>query len=671
LVLKNNSNVLLNQNEKDINKLKKIIDNEIVEGKESNEKDKLIEELKLAKVSLELTIESIGDGLITTDNEGKITAINKSAEILTEWDKKSAVGMNLSEVFNLINCKNKDTIKSLFCEIKNEKSSVELEEDTILVTKTGKEVSISGTVSNIVDEQNNNSIGLVLLFRDITKIKTLRNELRKEKEQAQAENIAKSAFLANMSHEIRTPLNGIDGMLNLTLITKLTEDQRENLMIAKECSNSLIEVINNILDFSKIEAKKITLKMAEFNLKDLIEKVVKTNIVHASDKGIELFYNIKPGLNGVYIGDYGRIQQILNNLISNAIKFTNKGSVCLKVEKLNENKDKDLLRFAVEDTGIGISSQDMDKLFISFSQVDGTYTRKYGGTGLGLIISKKLAELMNGEIYVESIKGKGSTFSLTINIDKFNNAESPKEIDKKDFYDNNIASISRKILIVEDNEANQKVLNRMCSQMNYKVKVAGDGKEALEILNNERFDAILMDIQMPIMDGVEATRIIRKNEKKTGEHIPIIALTAYALKGDREKFLNLGMDDYLPKPVIMEMLYKCIEKSVSKENNILYHDASYYLNINETSNILEDEKACIEKINTEINKLKDLIKKEDFKNCENSLHAIKEYSICVKSVILKRASFRAELATRRKDIVVLIEQTGIIEEEYNRINRSV
>lgn len=654
--MEENLNFLLNQEDKDITKLKKITEYEIIEEKVGREKE-----------SLEFIIESICDGLITTDNRGKITKINKSAEILTEWDKKSAIGMELSIVFNLVDSKNGETINFSFSEVINKKSYLELKENVILVSKTGKEVYVSGTISNIIDEQNNIKIGVVILFRDITRIKMLENALKKEKEQAEAASISKSAFLANMSHEIRTPLNGINGMINLTLLTKLTEEQNENLIVAKECSNSLMEVINNILDFSKIEAEKMKLKRTEFNIKDLIENLVKTNIVHAGDKGIEIAYTINPNSNGLFIGDYGKIQQILNNLISNAIKFSNNGIVCLKVEKLSDDKNWSLLKFVVEDTGIGISLQDMDKLFKSFSQIDGTYTRKYGGTGLGLVISKKLADLMGAEIFVESIKDKGSTFSLAIKVEKLNDLERPKKTDEKDNHEKNLASVSRKILIVEDNEANQVVLNRMCSKMNYRVEIAGNGKSALEILKTDIFDIILMDIQMPIMDGVEATRIIREGEKKSGQHIPIIALTAYALKGDKEKFLNLGMDDYLSKPVIMENLYESIEKVVSKEYNSSHHDARYYLNINETNSNVEDEKIYIEKIGIEINKLNDLIKKEDFKNCENSFHILKEHSICLKSVIMKSASFRAELAARRKDIVVLIEQTVIIEEEYKKI----
>jgi CheY-like chemotaxis protein len=309
----------------------------------------------------------------------------------------------------------------------------------------------------------------------------------------------------------------------------------------------------------------------------------------------------------------------------------------------------------------------MDKLFKSFSQVDGTYTRKYGGTGLGLIISKKLAELMDGDIFAESIKGKGSTFSLTINVEKSNASESTEVIIKKDNYKNNILNPSRKLLIVEDNEANQIVISRMCSMLNHRIKLADNGRKALEILDGESFDAVLMDIQMPIMDGIEATEIIRETEKISGEHTPIIALTAYALVGDREKFLTLGMDDYLSKPFTLEELNKCIENALSKESRHLYHDALYYLNIKETNNNLEDQKASIEKICLILNEFKELIEGKDYKGCENSSDIIKGYSLSIKSVIMKNASFRAELAARRKDIEGVKEQVKIIEEEYHRI----
>lgn len=627
--------------------------------------------LKEVNDILEMTIESIADSIITTDNTGIITTFNKAAEHLTEWPKESAIGVEFNNVFTLTNFKSREVVRISFDEIISKNFSVGLKEDTILISKSGKEYFVSATISNITNKQNDIVIGVVILLRDITKLKMLENEVRHEKEKAQAANIAKSAFIASMSHEIRTPLNGIEGMIDMTLLTNLTNEQKENLLIAKECSKSLMEVINNILDFSKIEAGKMIVKNTQFYINDLVDRTVKTNIVHAKEKGIQFISNVNTSITGEFTGDSGKIQQILNNLISNAIKFTSQGSVSLETEKLSEDENTMLLRFSVTDTGIGISLEDIDKLFKSFSQVDGTYTRKYGGTGLGLIISKKLAQLIGGEIYVESIKDKGSKFSLIIKIEKYQNTDNNKIIVKQNKIDNNITGISRKILIVEDNEVNQVVLSRMCSVMNHEIKLADNGLKAIEILNEETFDLILMDIQMPIMNGVEATKIIREREKLTGVHIPIIALTAYALFGDREKFLKIGMDDYLAKPINLNDLYKCIEKAIIMQNNELYHDALYYLDIKEADNNLNDHKEKIRQVCIEISKFKSLISQENFKECENTSHILKELSLNMKSVIMRNASFRAELAARRKDINGLNEQIRIIEDEYKRIKKTV
>ena len=646
---------------RDITKIDEIIESEINEV--NRKKYNFYKKIKREKEGLELIIQSIGDGVIITDNQGVITKINKAAEAITEWDSNSAIGMDLNKVFKLADNK-------IVADVLNISLHSGIKNDAILVSKSDKKYYISANYSAIVDKKLG-MLGAVIIFRDTTKIKKLENDLRDDKKQAQAENKAKSAFLASMSHEIRTPLNGISGMIDLTLLTELTDEQRENLNIAKECSDSLMEVINNVLDFSKIEAEKMEIKKTKFNIKDLIERIVKTNIVHARNKGIDLISDIDPNFIKTYLGDCGKIEQILNNLISNAIKFTSSGNVCLTAKILKEQNDTDLLRFTVADTGIGIAAEDMNKLFKSFSQVDGTYTRQYGGTGLGLIISKKLAELMEGEISVESIKNKGSTFHLTIEIEKLEDLNEIKDSVKDEYQDNNLLKISRKVLIVEDNKANQHVLYRMCTKMNHKVKIADDGRKALDILNEEDFDIILMDIQMPVMNGIDATRVIRESEKKSGKHIPIIALTAYALKGDREKFLKIGMDDYLSKPVIMDDLYKAIEAQISKQKIGTFHSAEYYLDIVDTNNNHEDEKIFIENIHIELDKLRTSVQEENFIICEKSVHRLKEYSQCVKSVIMKNASFRAELAARRKDIKGLKEQLVIIEEEYTRIKKSV
>jgi len=678
-------------------------DSKILSSEE--EKSTLLKELMYQNENLKMTIESIGDSVITIDNKGKITSLNKAAQVLSGWDRENAIGMEFHNVFKLVNGKYRDNIKMSFDNLLDKHLPVGVKADTILISKNGSEYFVSATISNILDERNKKVVGVVILLRDITRVKMLEDEVKREKEQALAANTAKSIFLASMSHEIRTPLNGIEGMIDLTLLTELTQEQRENLNIAKECSKSLMDVINNILDFSKIEAGKMVAINKEFKVSDLIEMVFNLNIVHAKVKGIEFISKLDGEINRSYIGDYGKIQQILNNLISNAIKFTKKGSVCLETKMLCDDSNTSLFKFSVIDTGIGISSADSEKLFKSFSQVDGTNTRKYGGTGLGLIISKKLAEIIGGSILVESTKDIGSTFSLTIKIEKSNNNQECQENRKNNLLEkvvgdtdknavdympsgetddtkdtengkkyndssNIFNSISKRILIVEDNKANQMVLRRMCTIMSHKVKVADNGKKALEILNSDFFDVILMDVQMPILNGIEATAIIRENEKISGKHIPIIALTAYALVGDREKFLKLGMDDYLSKPLMMEDLKKCIDGVVANENSE-YHDALYYLNIEQVDNELEDHITYLHEIFTEIIEFKKHIDKKDYIGCENSSHVIMEYSLKEKSVIMKNASFRAELAARRKDIDGLNMQIRVIEQEYNRLNKSV
>ncbi|MFA6940795.1 MAG: response regulator [Clostridiaceae bacterium] len=795
-LMKNGCNNLIKKD--NVSDLGKIIQREIEDADSNKNKDALWEELKYTEKYYKNAFQSVGDGIITADNDGQITNINKSAEEITEWENNSAIGVNLDQVFkiksgNTYHMQNKILEKAI-----NSKSSLGLQKDTILVSKSGIEYYISANYSPIAGEKNI-IMGVIIVFRDITRIMLLENYLRKEQnkiiklkdlyltmlnevpalfcrlnsnnmidyynknflefigednikrinydykkfihsgnidkfdeefienlnkkitfqteirmlnnqgeyrwmliygkplnyiegkyfgylllgldiekikqfeeklivsnEQAQEENKAKSTFLANMSHEIRTPLNGIDGMIDLTMRTELTAEQKENLEIAKDCSNSLMEVINNILDFSKIEAGKMKLKKAEFKIEDLIEKTVKFNLVHAKDKGIELKYKIQPGIDKIIFGDYKKIQQVLNNLISNAIKFTDIGGVIVAVEIISEEENQGLFKFSVSDTGIGISVEDMGKLFKNFSQVDGSFTKKYGGTGLGLIISKKLLELMGSNILIDSIKGTGSTFYFTVKLEFVKSKILSSPISKEDFYNNKISNISRNILVAEDNEANQIVIKKMCNKMNHTIKVVNNGREAIEILDEENFDLVLMDIQMPIINGIEATEIIRKKEKESGRHIPIVALTAYALKEDRDKFLSIGMDDYLSKPIIITDLYNCIEKLTSKEIKSELHNGEYYLNISQLKNI-SDKNTSLEIISIEINKIKGYLEKKDFINCEKAFHKIKEYSPGIISIIMKNASFRAELASRRKDINKIKEQILLIEKEYNRV----
>jgi len=382
---------------------------------------------------------------------------------------------------------------------------------------------------------------------------------------AQEASKSKSAFLANMSHEIRTPMNGVIGMLQLLSETRLSQEQQGYVASTVYSANALLTLINDILDFSKIEAGKLEIEIIDFDIKDMMDAVIDTLAPKAFEKGLELFYLIEKNVPMLLSGDPARIRQILLNLIGNAIKFTEKGKIFIKIQLEKETTTDCILLFEVKDTGLGIPTDKTSKLFHLFTQVDASTTRKFGGTGLGLAISKQLTELMGGNIGVTSKPDEGSVFWFTVKLEK-------QEFTHADDKVNQIAPDKEKpleiyphlkILIAEDNIINQKVVSIMLKKMGHSITIADDGLKALQLYKQGSFDLILMDIQMPVMDGEEATRKIRRFEKKGKTHIPIIALTANAMKGDKERFIESGMDNYVTKPIKKEKLLKAIHSVLS------------------------------------------------------------------------------------------------------------
>ena len=383
-----------------------------------------------------------------------------------------------------------------------------------------------------------------------------KNLLEQEKQKALDASKYKSLFLANMSHEIRTPLNGIIGMSNILKETPLSDEQKQSLEIIEISGNNLLSIVNDILDYSKIEANQLELESIPINLYKEIEDVEKLLSLKAQTKGLDFSYSIHPDTPKYIKGDALRIKQIIINYCNNALKFTEKGFVNIDIEPVKVTDKQVVLKFIVKDTGIGISKENQQKLFNDFVQVDTSTTRKFGGTGLGLSISKKLAKMMGGEVGLESEKDKGSSFWFTGKFDVVEDIKTPLKTESKDKI--NLQKLN--ILLVEDNIINQKVASYTIEKNGHKLTIANDGLEAIILFKSGEFDLILMDIQMPNMNGYEATKAIRKiEEKEQLKPIKIIAMTANALKGEREKCLSMGMDGYMSKPFKEETLTEFLE----------------------------------------------------------------------------------------------------------------
>ncbi len=653
-----------------------------------NQRKKVEDALKASEERYRTIVESIEDGYYEVDLFGNFTFFNDAMCRILGYEKNAMMGINIRR------CMDEENVKKTYdiFDIVQQTGKAARVFDSKIIRKDGNIRFVESSVS-LIKENNDLPAGFRGIIRDVTERKQA-EAIQQAKMAAEAANRSKSEFLANMSHEIRTPLNSITGLTELILDSELSPDQREDMEVVMSASYALLALINDILDFSKIEAGKLELEHTTFNIRDLLGESLKIFAIKAQEKGIELAYRVAPDVPGWIIGDPSRLRQILLNLIGNSVKFTDEGEVIISVSCNNEIENKTELMFSVEDTGIGIPKEKHETIFTAFQQADGSITRRYGGTGLGLAVSSQLIGLMDGRIWVDSEPGKGSKFTFTarfgvppeqketasiipefsikgksllivddnithlhilkeifeswkmvpeivstvaeaqkiladnhtvelalIDADmpeksgfelarwiKNNKTDTPKTImmvthstqrsqlnqeslgimatvtkpiRPSDLLDALKTALSSpepqieippktkkhldekinqplKILVAEDTPFNQKFIKRLMDRWGHQTVIADNGRMAVETLMGDHFDLVLMDVQMPEMDGFEATRQIRKWEHQHNTHIPIIAMTAHAMKGDRERCLEAGMDEYISKPISSEALFEMI-----------------------------------------------------------------------------------------------------------------
>lgn len=500
---------------------------------------------------LALVAKHTHNGVIITDAEGRTEWINEGFTRMTGYTMAEMVGEKPGHL--LQGPDSQQTAVDYMNEMlaRREPFNVEL----INYNKVQKAYWVRIECQPLFDETGTLT-GFMAIESNITERKQYEAALKQAKEKAEEAARAKSEFLANMSHEIRTPMNAIIGLTGLLLDTELSKQQQEFIETLRTSGNSLLLIINDILDFSKIEAGKLEIEQQPFNLHACVQETIDLLSPKATQKELNLNYHVGDNVPRLILGDATRVRQVLVNLVGNAVKFTETGQVVVAVNAEAQSEENFEIQVSVQDTGIGIPRERMDRLFASFSQVDASTTRRFGGTGLGLVISKRLVEAMNGRIWVESEPGRGSTFSFTFLTEAVRGIQRPQAQPSKSTVNPDQLRPLR-ILLAEDNAINQKVALRMLERIGYRADVAGNGLEAVAALKRQTYDVVLMDVQMPEMDGEEATRHIRLN-LPTAQQPYIIALTANALKGDRERFLAAGMDDYLSKPVRYQELAQAL-----------------------------------------------------------------------------------------------------------------
>jgi PAS domain S-box-containing protein len=504
-------------------------------------------EAELRKLSV--VIAKTDNAVVVTDPNGRIEWVNEGFERLSGYQLEEVKGTR-GEMLRQGKKTGLDPGTPFFRKMIADKQSVSYESRNY--KKDGTEYWIFSTLTPVLNERGEVQ-SIVVVESDITLKKKAEQEMVQARRIAEESAKAKEQFLANMSHEIRTPMNAIMGIVQLMQDMELNEKQREYLRTMNFAGENLLYIINDVLDLSKIESGKMPIERIEFNLPELVNQLINQVRYRAKEKKIELKYEIQPGVPPSVIGDPVRLNQVLLNLLSNAIKFTDKGHVSLTIQKTGQKSKMVKLRFDVEDTGIGIPKEMRDQVFREFEQAHKGTARKYGGTGLGLAIVKRLVELQKGVVFLKSEAGQGSVFSVVLPFmigdgTKKKKGRKPAGVIESEHIK------GKRALLVEDNVLNQMVAQKFLEGFGLNVCLADNGMQAIEILKKENFDLVLMDIQMPEMDGYAATRFIREKMSDVKKRVPILAMTAHAIHGEEEKCLKAGMNDYISKPLSRDVL---------------------------------------------------------------------------------------------------------------------
>lgn len=519
-------------------------------------------------------IEANPDPMVTIGPDGKITDVNSATENATGRRRQDLIGTDFSDYFT-----EPEKAQLVYHEVFRGGDVQDYELG--LRHSSGRSIPVLYNAS-VYRDDSGEVIGVCAAARDISKLKQVEDELRAHRgqledlvyqrtaqlvfarEQAEAASRAKSEFLANVSHEIRTPITGIVGLAELLRTTELHAEQLEWLDGIMLSTNNLLGIINDVLDLAKVEAGRVEIENIDFLLRATVDEAIRSQRVVTEKRGLWTETRVDPQLPDLLAGDPLRIKQVLLNLLSNAAKFTHQGGITVSVRLVERRENRLMVRFSVSDTGVGMAAESLERIFSPFCQADSSTTRKYGGTGLGLAICRELTGLMGGSIGCESTEGKGSTFHFVLPL-----TASTAEVQVEELSAAHKPNLPGPflLLLVDDNDMNTMVISKLLIRMGHQIDCAENGRVALGKWGEKRYDAIIMDVQMPEMDGIQATRAIREEERKLGIHTPIIALTANALSGDREMLLEAGFDGYACKPITIDALVAQLGTTLSKSGD--------------------------------------------------------------------------------------------------------